>query len=237
VPPRWLTILAWLSIAAGLVSAAAILYDIYARGRRQPVRIMEAVWPITALYTGPLGWFIYARLGRLRLVTAAQRRRPREPRWRGPFISATHCGAGCTLGDIIGESAVFAGSWAIAGAALLPEFIVDFTLAWVLGILFQYFAIKPMSGLAPRQALARAIRADTLTVLAFEAGLFGWMALMFFVFFPNPHLKPDHAGYWLMMQVGMMIGLATSYPVNIVLIRDGVKHAMHRPVLAAAAAR
>ena len=23
---------------------------------------MEAVWPITALYTGPLGWFIYARL-------------------------------------------------------------------------------------------------------------------------------------------------------------------------------
>jgi hypothetical protein len=63
------------------------------------------------------------------------------------------------------------------------------------------------------------------------------MALMFFVFFPNPHLQPDHAGYWLMMQIGMMIGLATSYPVNIVLIRDGVKHAMHRPVLAVAAAR
>jgi hypothetical protein len=44
------------------VSATAILYDTYARGRRQPVRIMEAVWPISALYTGPLGWFIYARL-------------------------------------------------------------------------------------------------------------------------------------------------------------------------------
>lgn len=75
-----------------------------------------------------------------------------------------------------------------------PEYIVDLTLAWVLGILFQFFAIKPMSGLAPRQALARAIRADTLTVVAFEAGLFGWMALMFFVFFPHPHLKPDNAG-------------------------------------------
>jgi hypothetical protein len=87
--------------------------------------------------------------GRVRLVTAAQRRQPPEPRWRGPFISATHCGAACTLGDIIGESAVFAGSWAIAGAALWPEYIVDFTLAWVLGILFQYFAIKPTSGLAP----------------------------------------------------------------------------------------
>jgi Domain of unknown function (DUF4396) len=235
VAPGWLTITAWLSIAAGLVSAAAILYDIYWRGRRQPVRVMEAVWPITALYTGPLGWFIYARLGRLRLVAASQRGQPREPRWRGAFISATHCGAGCMLGDIIGESTVFAGSWAIAGAALWPEYIVDFTLAWVLGILFQYFAIKPMSGLAPRQALARAIRADTLTVVAFEVGLFGWMALMFFVFFPHPHLTPDYVAYWLMMQIGMMIGLATSYPVNVVLIRDGVKHAMHRPVLAAAA--
>jgi hypothetical protein len=39
------------------------------------------------------------------------------------------------------------------------------------------------------------------------------------------------------IQMGMMIGLGTSYPVNIVLILDGVKHAMHRPVLAAAAAR
>jgi hypothetical protein len=38
------------------VSAGAILDDTCARGRRQPVRIMEALWPITALYTGPLGY-------------------------------------------------------------------------------------------------------------------------------------------------------------------------------------
>jgi hypothetical protein len=69
MPPGWLTILARLSIAAGLVSAAAILDDIYARARRQSFRVMEAVRPITALYTGPVGWFIYARLGRVTLVT------------------------------------------------------------------------------------------------------------------------------------------------------------------------
>jgi hypothetical protein len=39
------------------------------------------------------------------------------------------------------------------------------------------------------------------------------------------------------IQIGMTIELGTSYPVNIVLIRDGVRHAMHRPALAAAAAR
>ena len=46
MPPPWLlTIPAWLSIAADLLSAATILYGIYTGGR-QPVRIMEAVPPI-----------------------------------------------------------------------------------------------------------------------------------------------------------------------------------------------
>jgi hypothetical protein len=63
MPPDWLTILARHSIAPRLVSAAMILYDIYSRGRRQPVHVMEAGSPITGLYTGPLRWLICARLG------------------------------------------------------------------------------------------------------------------------------------------------------------------------------
>jgi hypothetical protein len=236
MPPSWLTIIAWISLAAGFLSAGAILYDIYARGLRQPMRVMEAVWPITALYLGPLGWFAYTRLGRPELGPDGESREEETPEWQGVFVSATHCGAGCTLGDVIGEWIVFAGSLTIAGAALWPEYILDFALAYVLGIVFQYFAIKPMSDLTPRQALSRAIRADTLSLIAFEIGLFGWMALVFFVLFTDPHLKPDHAAYWLMMQIGMALGLATTYPVNIWLVRRGVKHAMGRPTLPADAA-
>jgi hypothetical protein len=43
MPPGWLAIIARHPIAARLISAAVILYDIYARGRRQPVRVMKAV--------------------------------------------------------------------------------------------------------------------------------------------------------------------------------------------------
>jgi hypothetical protein len=46
-----------------------------------------------------------------------------------------------------------------------------------------------MNGLALRQALARAIGADTLTVVAFEAGLFGWMALIFLCSLPTSTLS------------------------------------------------
>ena len=67
----------------GFVSAAAIVYDICGRGLRQPMRVMEAVWPITALYLGPLGWPAYARLGR----TTANAAEGSE--WEGFAISAT----------------------------------------------------------------------------------------------------------------------------------------------------
>lgn len=135
------------------------------------------------------------------------------------------------MGDVIGEWVVFAMSLTVAGAALWPEYILDFAIAYALGLLFQYFAIKPMGDLSTRAVLRRAIRADTLSLVAFEAGMFAWMALVFFVIFPHPHLQADHAAYWLMMQVAMALGLLTTYPVNIWLVRRGIKHPMGRPVL------
>jgi hypothetical protein len=52
------------------------------------------------------------------------------------------------------------------------------------------------------------------------------MAVMQLVFFTAPHLTPDHAAYWLLMQIGMVLGFATAYPVNLWLIRRGIKEAM-----------
>jgi hypothetical protein len=192
---------------------------------------MEAVWPITALYLGPLGWLFYSRLGRPRIVPGTHAHMEETTLRSESAISATHCGAGCALGDVIGEWAIFAGGVTIAGISLWPEYIADFALAYVFGILFQYWAIKPMSQLSRREALAHAIQADTLTVITFEIGLFGWMALFQVVLFP--HLRPDHAAYWLMMQLGMALGLVTSYPVNVWLVRHGIKPAMGRTVLPA----
>ena len=83
-----------------------------------------------------------------------------------------------------------------------------------------------MRNLTPGQALVAALKADTLSILAFEVGLFGWMALTYFVFFPNPHLEPTQPAYWLMMQIGMVIGYFTSYPMNHFLIRWRLKEAM-----------
>ncbi|MCF3960184.1 DUF4396 domain-containing protein [Streptomyces fuscigenes] len=70
--------------------------------------------------------------------------------------------------------------------ALTAECIGDHVLALLLGVVFQYLAIAPMRGLGLRRGLVEALKADVLSLSAFEVGLFGWMALMFFVFFPPP---------------------------------------------------
>ena len=117
-----------------------------------------------------------------------------------------------------------------------PEYLIDFTLAYAFGILFQYLAIKPMSDLSPRRAISDAIKAETLSIIAFELGMFAWMALVYFVFFTRPHMSQARAAYWLTMQIAAAIGLATSYPVNIWLVHHGIKHAMARPTIPATTA-
>ena len=82
-------------------------------------------------------------------------------------------------------------------------------------------------GLSLRKGLIEAVKADVASLTAFEVGLFGWMALMTFVFFPGSHhLRPDSPVYWFLMQIGMIAGLFTAWPVNAWLIRAGVKEAM-----------
>jgi hypothetical protein len=228
MPPTWLTVVAWISLACAFVCAGFIALDIFVRGYRQHVGIMDVVWPLTALYPGPVGWFAYSRWGRL---NSPRFRRDSGARGHYPFsvsvgISDTHCGAGCALGDLIGEWLLFAVGASIAGVALWPEYIADFALAFAFGIAFQYFAITAVRRLSVRDGVVAALKSDTLSVITFEIGLFGWMAVTFFVFFPQPHVKSDHAAYWFLMQVGMIVGFLTSYPANSWLIRHGIKEGM-----------
>jgi hypothetical protein len=229
-PPEWLTWLAWISLAVAGLCAVDILLDIYVRGHRQKMPIMEAVWPITALYFGPVASVAYRRWGRPQsprwLEEHGLDEPPGRPAWTSVALGVSHCGAGCTLGDIAAEWVVFAFGWTIAGLALPVEYIGDFTLALALGIVFQYFAIAPMRGLGFRKGIVQAAKADVLSLAAFEVGLFGWMALMALVFFPAPHLHPDSPVYWFGMQIGMVVGFFTAWPVNVWLIRKGIKEAM-----------
>ena len=228
MPPAWLTALAWAALAVAFACAAWVAYDIFGRGHRQHLKIMEAVWPITALYLGPAAMAAYRAWGRRATYEMQMENGPEpgKPGFASTFMSVSHCGAGCSLGDILAEWVIFALAVSLAGLALFGEYIGDYLAALAFGIVFQYFAIAPVRHLTLGKGLIEAAKADFLSITAFEIGLFGWMALMVFVFFPGPHLAPNSPVFWFLMQVGMICGFITSWPVNVWLIRAGIKEAM-----------
>jgi hypothetical protein len=262
--PGWLTAIAWFYLSVCFCCAGVIAYDIVINRRRQPMGVMNFVFPITALYLGPFALAFYWRWGRVsrRIAMApmsmagaavsqtapsqtspqaadhdmvgaagqdgddgpASRAGRSRPWWVMIATEVSHCGSGCALGDVISEFVVFALALAIAGLTLGAEYVGDYVLALILGIIFQYFAIAPMRGLGVKDGLTAAVKADFISLTAFEIGLFGWMAIMTFVLFPAPHeLMPNSAAFWLLMQVGMIIGYFTSWPANVWLIKRGIK--------------
>lgn len=154
-----------------------------------------------------------------------------HPSWAGREPS-TRRGKGretwadlCTLGDIAAEWLVFATGLTIAGKALYADFALDFAFAWLLGVIFQYFTIVPMRDIGRAKGIWAAIKADTLSILAFQVGLFLGMWIYQEVIFP-PGLSKTTAAYWMLMQVSMVLGFFTAWPVNAWLVRAGLKEKM-----------
>lgn len=225
----------WISLLVAFVCAIAIAIDEFRNP--QKMWIMNIVWPITALYLSVFALWGYFRYGR-RSARVAQPHVSKEqhqkmmeesrkrPSWNQVAESTSHCGAGCTLGDIVAEFAVFGAGLSLFGSILWTDYFFDFLAAWLLGVVFQYFTIKPMRNLTPTQGLLAAVKADTLSILSFQIGMYLWMAIVFFMLFPHPHLHPVEPQYWLMMQIAMIIGFLTSYPMNRWLVKRGWKEVM-----------
>jgi Domain of unknown function (DUF4396) len=101
---------------------------------------------------------------------------------------ALHCGSGCTLGYIIAEWLVFAvpaiavafGWRSLFGVEMFAAWIVDYLFAYALGIVFQYFTIAPMRNLSFGQGVIAAVKADTLSLTAWQVGMYGFMAVAYF---------------------------------------------------------
>jgi hypothetical protein len=217
------------SIALAIVCALIITVDLVRSP--QKMAVMNAVWPATALYGSVFALWFYWRKGR-----AAKKRhghmehggdsQAKTPTPTQVTLATSHCGGGCAIADICVEFAVFGFGLTLFGADLWASFVYDFIAAWGLGIVFQYYSIKPMRDISAGAAILAAIKADTLSILSFQIGMYAWMAVVYFWLFPIHHLRATQPEYWLMMQVAMLLGFATAWPMNRFLVSAGVKEAM-----------
>lgn len=240
-----LNIIAWIALVLGIAQATIITIDLI-RHPQKMMPIMNIVWPLTGLYFPIFGIWAYYRLGRnkgqmdmdnMNMESAMDMNHAdshseqehmdhgKKPFWQSVFVSTTHCSSGCSLGDLVGVPIVFFLGLTIAGTTLFADYVVEFILAYLFGIAFQYYGMGFKKHKNPGKDLVNAIKADTLSLVAFEVGMFGWMALVHYVFFINIP-QPNTAVFWFMMQVAMMIGFCTSYPANWYLVKAGIKHGM-----------
>lgn len=202
--------------------------------------IMDVVWPLTALYSRPLGLYVYYSIGRApekmprqrsganlvqTLTPAPMQPHRKKPFWQSILTGTLHCGSGCTLGDIFAEILLAHATIHLFGRKLLTNWTVEYAFAFAIGIVFQYYAIRPMKNLSRGQAILAALKSDALSLTFWQLGMYGWMAVATLLLFHHALSSADPL-FWWMMQLGMLAGFLTAWPVNRWLLKRGIKEAM-----------
>lgn len=239
--PPWLDTLCFTALVLGALCSLTLLIDVLRRP--QHMAIMNWVWPLCALFGMVFVTWLYFRYGRgpqkgmTHAPSHSDKRATSTPFAVSVATGTLHCGAGCALGDLVAEwlafltpSLAIAFGWhSLFDQKTYAIWTFDFVAAFAFGIVFQYFAIAPMRHLSLGEGIIAALKADSLSLTAWQIGMYCLMAVMQFVVFKHAfgHQAPvDSVEFWAAMQVAMVGGFLTSYPMNWWLIRAGIKERM-----------
>lgn len=206
--PTWLTPLAWVILTLALISSAVIADDIYRRGHRHPTVATELVWIGSGLYLGPLALIAYRRQGRGGVTANTSTTLQAVPRG---VTAGLPGGAASAAAHVIGVPLVIASGLTLAGIDLWVMIIVIAVLATAMLFVYERSAVIPTDGAygIRRRSVAAALGAAALTVLAFDLGMGGWMLLLHFTETMPP---ATDAAFWMLMQIGIVLGVVTGYP-------------------------
>ena len=185
-----LNLIAVFLVCSGIGIAVHIAIDL--THRPQSMKIMNAVWILSALWGSYLALWAYNKFGRsspmkaeddgmkmdmsgmkdmsdmkgmdmsgmkdnMEMDMAMQGEMSMQgmqrPYWQSVALSALHCGAGCTLADIIGEWFTNYVPVTVAGSQLFGNWVLEFILALMIGVYFQFYAIREMEKISVQYCL------------------------------------------------------------------------------------
>ena len=172
--------------------------------------LMQAVWFMTVLYSGPVGLWLYYSSGRKQIKT--------DSIWRKGVRSVAHCYSGCGAGEITG---IFIAAGLLAMSNMSVAF-VTFAFAYVFG---YGMTLGPLlqAGVSLKQALIDTFYADTLTIAVMEVTAISldlWLAA---------GATMSEPLFWNSLILSLSIGVVAAYPVNVLLVHFGVKEGMGDP--------
>lgn len=212
--PAWLTPVATIYISLSLLSTLVIAGDIYGFRRRHPSTIAKLVWVTSGLYLGPVAVWWYFNRGPVRSDGSGS---STEPPYGETASALLPGGSASAIAHLIAVPAVAALGWTIAGLAMWPMILVIAVLVTAMLAGYEFMASRLPGSRAKSLTVGTALFAAVVTVMAFDIGMVGWMLLLHF----NDAMPPVSEGtFWFLMQIGVLVGLATGYPAVRWLLRS-----------------
>lgn len=203
----WTGLGVWLALV--VASVAWVVYDLRTKNSHI-ASIMQWVWILTVVYSGPIGLLIYRFSGRRQIAT--------DSLWRKGFRSVAHCYSGCGIGEILGVI-ITVGIFALGNAWSAA---VTFVLAYVFGFALN---LGPMmqAGTPFTQALKGAFVAETISIAVME-----FVAITVDLHLGGQATMND-ALFWSSLYISLSLGLFAAWPANLLLIKFGLKGGMGDP--------
>jgi hypothetical protein len=207
--PTYLYVWVALVLASVAVAAIDLLFV------QDLASLMEVVWVLTVLYSGPLGLALYWYAGREQI--------PHDSLWRRGVRSTAHCYSGCGAGEVVGIT-LAAGVLALATNATIA---VTFGMAYTFGMALT---VGPLlqEGVGVGEAVRDAFYSETPSITVMEVVAIGtdvWLA---------GEATMGEPLFWSALLFSLSIGYLAAYPVNVLLVSHGVKEGMANPAEATA---
>lgn len=215
-PLAWIDVvlLGWFAL-----TALSVLYVAYDTFHNPEANVMKWGWILVTLYMGPLAVGLY--------ILADKEPRPGgheefiKPLWRQGIGSTIHCVAGDATGIILAATIT-----ALLGFPMWIDLIAEYVFGFAFGLLiFQALFMKDMFGGSYWRAVRHSFMPEWLSMNMMMAGMVPVMVLLM-MGRDMRAMEPTELLYWGTMSLGVIVGFATAYPVNVWLVAVGLKHGL-----------
>ena len=207
---------AWFALAAA--SVAYVAWDCFVK-KNPEATVMKWGWVLITLYMGPVALALY--------VLTDKEPRPGEheefikPLWKQGMGSTVHCIAGDATGIITAAAIVTA-----LGLPMSLDLVIEYAAGFAFGLfIFQAMFMKSMYGGSYATALTRSFIPEWLSMNMMAAGMFFVMTQLM-MGRDMRAMDPAQPQFWFVMSMGVIVGFATAYPVNVWMVAQGLKHGL-----------
>ena len=138
----------------------------------------------------------------------------REPHVKLAFSATLHCLLGCGLGEVLGMIIATAYGWNNLNSILLAV-----TLGFVFGFIIGMWPLL-RGGIGFGSAIRIVLIAEGISIAVMEAA-----EVLAQVYIPGVMEASLTDGiFWLGMLAALIAGFAAAFPVNLILVKKGIRH-------------